>query len=1054
MATHTFQIVVTQSGAQATAQAIGQVGAAAQKSASALAFFRQALVVASTIRAASGLVDLIDAATRIDNRLRVATNSAQEFARAQQFVAQISRQTRTDLESNAVTYGRLLKSTESLGLSSDYLEKIMTGLSLSVKVGGATSMEARNAMIQFSQSLASGALRGDELRSVSEQLPALATAIGREFGVSGGQLIAFAKANPGILETERVIKAVAAAVPELTEQAKKMTPTITEGFIAIHNAAVTMLGDINRGTGAFGVFSRALVLAADNLNVVIEIVVALLALRFASTFAAWGGATVTFARDLGAMFSLMRQGNGIMASFSALFAINPITIWIGAIAAAVIALTALYNYFPQVKAAVDGFFGTLGTLVDVLYKIVAAIGQSLPSWVTMDGTMKVVANTVALLIQAFANIITFALVPFALAAEVVVRALNALGIASNESVAAIASARGELFAYAQGLLQGKTASVETGAATEQLTERTKGLLGGLIGAAGGANSAKAATKALADEVKHLDENSALFVSGKFVNDGTWMQGSIEGFTNLARVTKDWEKYTTDAGTAVTQTATAAQTAKPSTDSLAGSMKGVNTQASGAASAAARMSSSLASSAESSTTATKQTKELADLMAKLNPLMVAAHDAGLQAAAGFEAAGNAAQGAVAGVNALTNAYRQLAAAKAAAGAGGGDSSGGAEARAAGGPVMSGNTYLVGEKGPELFSPNVNGNIIPNHALQNAGTTAANDNTVLMVKAINRMANAVVASNRTAAESNQKVIQEIQVQQEDTAKVLRRSAVALSESKSFSGSGYSLNSKYIDEAHGSWGDNRYSSNPADFGYGYFVNAGQDSKGVTQYATQGDYSNWMKENKVLKGDEAYRANIQSAHESGINYYMGYGYDANDPYSAKINQAQGKLSMLKAALERYGIDAFAYSNIDIMGEIKMYEDLIKTLETKSKTATEALKMYREAAANFEQFQKALPGMAQTDTGVHDFQTLTPMQGGKDYGTHDPYGLASAPRPTEEAKQAVAVQQPVGAQDNRVQVQMTVNTPNAESFRQNKAQIESQLASMVDRANRRAGRR
>jgi hypothetical protein len=37
------------------------------------------------------------------------------------------------------------------------------------------------------------------------------------------------------------------------------------------------------------------------------------------------------------------------------------------------------------------------------------------------------------------------------------------------------------------------------------------------------------------------------------------------------------------------------------------------------------------------------------------------------------------------------------------------------KAEGGPVSSGNTYLVGEKGPELFSPGISGSIIPNSAL---------------------------------------------------------------------------------------------------------------------------------------------------------------------------------------------------------------------------------------------------------------------------------------------------------------------------------------------------
>lgn len=41
------------------------------------------------------------------------------------------------------------------------------------------------------------------------------------------------------------------------------------------------------------------------------------------------------------------------------------------------------------------------------------------------------------------------------------------------------------------------------------------------------------------------------------------------------------------------------------------------------------------------------------------------------------------------------------------------------KAAGGPVSSGTTYLVGEKGPELFVPGASGAIVPNGALGNGG-----------------------------------------------------------------------------------------------------------------------------------------------------------------------------------------------------------------------------------------------------------------------------------------------------------------------------------------------
>jgi phage-related minor tail protein len=43
------------------------------------------------------------------------------------------------------------------------------------------------------------------------------------------------------------------------------------------------------------------------------------------------------------------------------------------------------------------------------------------------------------------------------------------------------------------------------------------------------------------------------------------------------------------------------------------------------------------------------------------------------------------------------------------------------KASGGPVMAGTTYLVGEKGPELFTPSTSGSIIPNNAMGGSGTT---------------------------------------------------------------------------------------------------------------------------------------------------------------------------------------------------------------------------------------------------------------------------------------------------------------------------------------------
>lgn len=63
--------------------------------------------------------------------------------------------------------------------------------------------------MQFGQALGSAELRGDELNSVIEQTPGLADAIGKELGVTTGELKNLAKA--GQLDIHTVIQALVKA---------------------------------------------------------------------------------------------------------------------------------------------------------------------------------------------------------------------------------------------------------------------------------------------------------------------------------------------------------------------------------------------------------------------------------------------------------------------------------------------------------------------------------------------------------------------------------------------------------------------------------------------------------------------------------------------------------------------------------------------------------------------------------------------------------------------------------------------------------------------------
>jgi len=88
----------------------------------------------------------------------------------------------------AQIYARL----RPLGVTLQDVESTFVGFNTVARLSGASAVEASSAFRQLSQALGSGALRGDEFNSISEQVPGILTAISKETGVAQGELRAFA----------------------------------------------------------------------------------------------------------------------------------------------------------------------------------------------------------------------------------------------------------------------------------------------------------------------------------------------------------------------------------------------------------------------------------------------------------------------------------------------------------------------------------------------------------------------------------------------------------------------------------------------------------------------------------------------------------------------------------------------------------------------------------------------------------------------------------------------------------------------------------------------
>lgn len=210
------------------------------------------------------LAGVADSYKSVTARLQVASRSAAEAAVAYRELGDIARSTRADWGSTVDLYSRLARSTKELGVSQRDLLTVTKAINQAIVVSGASAIEANNALIQLGQGLASGTLRGDELRSVLEQMPRLAEMIAKGMGKSIGDLRKLGE--EGALTTEQVIHAIKKQASVVDQEFRRMPPTIAQALTQISNAWTTMLGEADRASGSSTRLAEALMLVADNMR--------------------------------------------------------------------------------------------------------------------------------------------------------------------------------------------------------------------------------------------------------------------------------------------------------------------------------------------------------------------------------------------------------------------------------------------------------------------------------------------------------------------------------------------------------------------------------------------------------------------------------------------------------------------------------------------------------------------------------------------------------------------------------------------------------------------
>lgn len=330
------------------------------------------------IKIASGLIHLSDTMAQTQARLGMVIKEVDsglgDVKDLQDMIYQSANRTRGSYLETASAVSKLgLMAGDAFG-SSEEIVAFMEQINKQFKIAGTDTMGIQAAMLQLTQAMGAGVLRGEEYNSILEQAPNIIQTIADYMGVTKGQLKDLAA--EGRITADLIKAAMFSAADETNSKFEKLPMTYEEAWTMIKNAGVNDLDEvsdklnnflnsptgkkvINGIIGGIHLLSRAASgtidlltdgagWVADNWDLVYPILISV-----AAGFAAAGVA-------------------GMVSGLATMAAWSPITLIILAIGAGVALLVFLLNQAGVSFEEMGGVIGAVfGALYSVFYTVIA-----------------------------------------------------------------------------------------------------------------------------------------------------------------------------------------------------------------------------------------------------------------------------------------------------------------------------------------------------------------------------------------------------------------------------------------------------------------------------------------------------------------------------------------------------------------------------------------------------------------------------------------------------------------------------------------------------------
>lgn len=327
------------------------------------------------LQGVKGLLQMSDTLVSTTARLDMVNDGLQSTAALNNMIfasANRARGSYTEMSAMVSKLGLLagdaFGSTQEIVAFAEQLNKQMA-------ISGTSTMEGQAAMLQLTQAMASGVLRGEELNSILEQTPMIAQTIANYLGVNVGQMQEMA--SEGAITADIVKNAMFAAAEETNAKFEEMPMTWGQVWTKFQNYATMGLRPVLLGLSWLAnniAIIGPLVLGAGAAFAIFQVAANWTKIATVAT-AAYHGAVTLLSIGYGVLTGNTAAASAATMVFNSALLASPIT-WVlmglALIVGALYAGVAAYNHFTGASVSATGIIaGVMSMLGAHVYNTVA-----------------------------------------------------------------------------------------------------------------------------------------------------------------------------------------------------------------------------------------------------------------------------------------------------------------------------------------------------------------------------------------------------------------------------------------------------------------------------------------------------------------------------------------------------------------------------------------------------------------------------------------------------------------------------------------------------------